>query len=86
MKHVISSHSLSLLYFDCFRQGTPVFRPPSILFISFLGWPNVRWYYTEKLAKPPKDWRPPSSLDRGSPAYIEVGALGLERSVSSFSM
>ena len=39
---------------------------------SYLGWPNVRWYYTEKLGKPPKDWRPPSSLDRASPAYIEV--------------
>ena len=44
----------------------------------FLGWPSVRWYYTEKLAKPPKDWRPPSSLDRGSPAYIEVGEKKFE--------
>ena len=44
----------------------------------FLGWPNVRWYYTEKLAKPPKDWRPPSSLDRGAPAYIEVGEKKFE--------
>ncbi|CAB4006128.1 disco-interacting 2-like isoform X1 [Paramuricea clavata] len=39
--------------------------------VHFKGWPNIRWYYTEKLGKPPKDWRPPSSLDRASPAYIE---------------
>ena len=56
---------------------------------SYLGWPNVRWYYTEKLGKPPKDWRPPSSLDRASPAYIEVSIrrdveINREQGVTAF--
>ena len=37
-----------------------------------LGWPKLQWFVTANLNRHPKDWQPPSNLDRSSPAYIEV--------------
>ncbi|EDO28945.1 predicted protein, partial [Nematostella vectensis] len=39
---------------------------------SFKGWPKLQWFITENLSRPtPKDWQPPTNMDRSSPAYIE---------------
>ena len=44
----------------------------SILYNFTLGWPKLQWFVTANLNRHPKDWQPPSNLDRSSPAYIEV--------------
>ena len=41
-------------------------------FFFSLGWPKLQWFVTANLNRHPKDWQPPSNLDRSSPAYIEV--------------
>ncbi|XP_068751269.1 disco-interacting protein 2 homolog A-like isoform X2 [Montipora capricornis] len=38
---------------------------------TFKGWPKLQWFVTANLNRHPKDWQPPSNLDRSSPAYIE---------------
>ena len=40
--------------------------------VSSIGWPKLQWFVTANLNRHPKDWQPPSNLDRSSPAYIEV--------------
>lgn len=37
-----------------------------------LGWPQLQWFVTEHLSKPPKDWLPPPRPSDNAPAYIEV--------------
>lgn len=46
--------------------------------ISFKGWPNLIWFITEHLTKPPKDWSPPEiprSSYETTPAYIEYTSV-----------
>lgn len=43
-----------------------------VFFFFTLGWPKLQWFVTANLNRHPKDWQPPSNLDRSSPAYIEV--------------
>ncbi|CAF1556177.1 unnamed protein product, partial [Adineta steineri] len=46
--------------------------------VSFKGWPNLIWFITEHLTKPPKDWiindLPRSSYET-TPAYIEYTSV-----------
>ncbi|CAF1087326.1 unnamed protein product [Adineta ricciae] len=46
--------------------------------VSFKGWPNLIWFITEHLTKPPKDWTitdiPRSSYET-TPAYIEYTSV-----------
>jgi len=37
----------------------------------------LQWFVTANLNRHPKDWQPPSNLDRSSPAYIEVNVYDL---------
>ncbi|CAF4933395.1 unnamed protein product, partial [Rotaria socialis] len=46
--------------------------------VSFKGWPNLTWFITEHLAKPPKDWiinDIPRSSYETTPAYIEYTSV-----------
>ena len=46
--------------------------------ISFKGWPNLTWFITEHLTKPPKDWiinELPRSTYETTPAYIEYTSV-----------
>ena len=36
------------------------------------GWPQLQWFVTEGLNKPPKDWMPPPRPSDNASAYIEV--------------
>jgi len=36
------------------------------------GWPQLHWFVTEHLSKPPKDWLPPPRPSDNAAAYIEV--------------
>ena len=40
------------------------------------GWPQLHWFVTEHLSKPPKDWLPPPRPSDNAAAYIEVGNDG----------
>lgn len=40
-----------------------------------LGWPQLQWFVTEHLSKPPKDWLPPPRPSDNAAAYIEVSFL-----------
>jgi len=37
-----------------------------------VGWPQLHWFVTEHLSKPPKDWLPPPRPSDNAAAYIEV--------------
>ncbi|CAL4058598.1 unnamed protein product [Meganyctiphanes norvegica] len=39
--------------------------------VSFKGWPKLKWFMTDNLPKPPKEWQPPPRLTDDSPAYVE---------------
>lgn len=43
-----------------------------LILLHLQGWPKLQWFVTANLNRHPKDWQPPSNLDRSSPAYIEV--------------
>ncbi|XP_076311921.1 disco-interacting protein 2-like isoform X3 [Tachypleus tridentatus] len=38
---------------------------------TFRGWPNLHWFITDHLSRPPKDWMPPPKLSDEATAYIE---------------
>ncbi|PFX26048.1 Disco-interacting protein 2-like C [Stylophora pistillata] len=67
-------------FYGCLIAGiipVPIEPPASKDFIYLReqgwcsGWPKLQWFVTANLNRHPKDWQPPSNLDRSSPAYIE---------------
>lgn len=38
---------------------------------TFKGWPKINWLIMDNLAKPPKEWQPPSRISEETTAYIE---------------
>ena len=49
--------------------------------VADVGWPQLHWFVTEHLSKPPKDWLPPPRPSDNAAAYIEVMALILVAAV-----
>jgi len=52
----------------CYK-GLP--KAPTGEVITFKGWPQLQWFVTEHLSKPPKDWLPPPRPSDNAAAYIE---------------
>jgi len=44
----------------------------SHVLLVHVGWPQLQWFVTEHLSKPPKDWLPPPRPSDNAAAYIEV--------------
>jgi len=49
-----------------------------------VGWPQLHWFVTDHLSKPPKDWLPPPRPSDNAAAYIEVTHMYLARGVAEW--
>lgn len=48
--------------YKCAQSGEP---------ITYKGWPDITWIFSDNLSKPSSSWNPPPRVSEDGPAYIE---------------